>query len=129
MVRARKSEVTAILDLLHEEWESEGDLAQALLDKFFELLADRNLYGIRWGGMAYGPFATKQQADKLVRALDGGASTCPLCSVNTFAAVVDKANPPDKRYCPECKHPVFAHGFSMPKGCAVRECNCRQIFR
>lgn len=129
MVRARKAETAAILDLLNEEWESEDDLAQALLDKFFELLADRNMYGVKWGVGAYGPFPTKQSAEKLCRALDDVATTHHLISAGTLVRIADRMDPEDNRYCPDCKHPTFAHGFVKPKGCAVKNCECKAVYK
>lgn len=129
MVRARKAETAAILDLLNDEWADEAELAQALLDRFFELLADRNLYGVKWGAAAYGPFITKQSAEKLCRALDGAATAHHLQAANTLVRIVEKVDPEDRRYCAECKHPRFAHSFPNHKGCLVKNCTCEEDMR
>lgn len=128
MVRARKAEIEAVLALLGEEWADETELAQALLDKVFELLGDRNFYGVKWGATAYGPFVTKQSAEKVCRVFGGDASLHHLVSTALLAMIADRMeNPPDNRYCADCKHPNFAHGFTKPKGCAVRGCECKTV--
>lgn len=130
MVRTRKVEIEAVLALLGEEWADETELAQALLDKVFELLADRNFYGVKWGATAYGPFLTKQSAEKVCRVFGGDASLHHLVSTALLAMIADRMeDPPDNRYCDVCKHPTFAHGWASVNGCAVKNCGCTTVMK
>ncbi len=125
MVRVLKAEAEALRGVLADEWESEDDLIKALMDKFFELLEERDLYGVRWGGLAYGPFTHMPGARKLCKALDDVAIVAPLLAVGKLRRVASQTNPEaDEGHCGGCSHPKFAHGFTNKPGCIVRTCDC-----
>jgi hypothetical protein len=130
VVRVLKAETAAIAAVLGEEWESEEDLIKALWDRFFELLEERDLYGVRWGGLAFGPFTAKVSAQKLCRELDDVAFVAPLLSAGRLKRICAKANPiTDGQHCPDCTHPKFAHGFTTKNGCVVKTCGCAEVYK
>lgn len=134
MVRVLKAEGEALREVLASEWDSEDDLIKALMDKFFELLENRDLYGVRWGGLAYGPFTAKPSAQKLCKALGDVAIVAPLLAVGKLRTVAAQANPEaDSHHCPACSHPKFAHNFVVDDGtrvdgCVVKRCDCTEVY-
>jgi hypothetical protein len=130
VVRILNAEKTTIHELLNDEWDSVDDLVKALMDAFFEMLEKRDFYGIRWGGLAYGPFASKASAEKISKMLDGVAQVAPLLSVSRIKGVAEAANPiTDRNHCTSCTHPKFAHGFTNKRGCVVKTCDCTEVYK
>jgi hypothetical protein len=129
VVRARQSEISAVLATLAEEWDSEEELAKALIDAVYDLAEERNFYGVGWGGLSYGPFPLKSTAASLAKALDEKPFVAPLLSVAALRRAVAGANPvADDGHCKVCTHPKFAHGFPRPPGCFVKNCGCRTVY-
>lgn len=95
-MRHRPTERKAVIDLLHEEWDDTGELAEAILDKLLALKWARGGWIIvhREGFatpayFAYGPYDTRNQAErdigKRIVACSPGAKAMPLRVVNLDA--------------------------------------------
>lgn len=132
-MRHRKDEVSAIVELLNDEtFETDTDMARAIIAKVYELFKLRPWFGIKWGRFAYGPYIDRGEANRHAGQLDALPTVHPLLPVGDLDRVIERAMYPKiKRTCEACGHPAFAHGFSNHLGCVVRNppCPCKLTFR
>jgi hypothetical protein len=91
-LRSRQSEVNAILSLLEDSSFEDGEaMAKAILDTVYEIFRDRDWYGLRWCGMAFGPYADKGEANRAAKALGGAPEVCKLRGQHWIARAIENS--------------------------------------
>lgn len=125
----RKDEIAAVVKQLEADHASADAAARAVIKEFWRVFQQRDTWAIvvplpEMGSVImYGPFGDRGEATrgiKLLSGIDGKYHIIRLRPVGT--AEVPQG---DSRYCPDCKHPKFAHGFSVRAGCVAKGCLCK----
>lgn len=132
-IRKRREEIERVVALLEDEsFASAEDLAWAIIREVYDLFQARAWYGLKWGPMAYGPWADYGECTRAGARLQGLATVHTLRSVGSWMDLtgkyLDLRNPV---YCPDCGHPTFAHSFPNHQGCVVRKpakCICKRTY-
>ena len=130
-MRAKNSEIDAIVRVLELPHESPEEKARAIMDAALRELLERDslhvvLYPNPELGMIFGsgPYSTRGDAQRAARK-HGFAHMMEPKIIRLFPdRVVTEV--PDQTHCEKCGHGSFVHGsFVKKKGCGVRGCQCR----
>lgn len=129
-MRVRKEEMAAVLSILEDATFEDGEaMAKAILDKVYDLFRERDWYGLRWCGMAFGPYIDKGEASRAAKALGNAPVVNTLRGRHWIDRAIANSTPEsDSRYCAACEHPRVAHFSTRPFGCIVKGCICDERF-
>ena len=129
MITPRKDEKAALVELLERDWDTPEALATAVLKEAFNLIQQRDLYGLAvdYAGLrvVYGPFATEGDTERAAKGLDGG-----VAFIGKMYAASGTTRPEDSPHlgaCATCSHPKGTHDHPKSIGyCMAGATNRKQ---
>jgi hypothetical protein len=126
-ITLRNDERAAIIAALEGEYASDRLAADELFGTVVDALTQRDSFGIKYMGFAFGPWFHGTAVKKLATSLPG-STIHRLHSSQRFEILLDGDTHRKSTSCESCQHPLFAHGFGG-RGCVVRKCKCKEVFK
>lgn len=134
-MRARATEIKAIIEELENTHLSAEKCAAAVFNTVVDLLRQRDGLVLVWRpddelAIAYGPFWDKVSLKKFIKTFGYGKVTSAVLRgpISSTERTEKALRPPTSQYCEKCKHPKDAHkheGKHYGK-CVVKGCDCEE---
>lgn len=127
-ITLRNSEREAVIAALEGEYASDRMAADEMFRTVVDALTMRESFGIKYMGFAFGPWYHGTSVKKVATSLPG-STIHRLLPSQRFEIMLDPETHRKSTSCDTCDHPLFAHGFSNHRGCVVRKCRCKEVFK